>query len=774
MMARLPKGVLRGIVVIIGMACVTFGLAITIAARNGVEYEFDMLIDSIGSNLFRVMGREGRTIENTVTAVPVPFSQADVDRLCASDGIISVAAATNGLTSYGRARYVGVTPSYFRAHQMQMHSGRAFEEDEIGVCVLSHEYAEATYNGDSPIGSVLDTGSTQHRVIGVLEPMPLEMGSQWLWTDARIADVLFPVSDYCTLFDSLIGVGDCSAAPFGNLWVRVDPAKPRQGLESILSVLGEASQLDSISTLYGFTFGLRRHIVSLYSLVALALLFVGGVSTFAMSLTTVASESQAIGTRRALGAPRGAPGGRVLLRLIAYTLGGIVIGSACVAWLAPVFSRLLSITLRFGLMHLAGGALLLAVALLAGLLPALRASRVPPLRAIRSLPLRYESSPLRGLGWLVTVASVVGIASVVFVAALSDSLESALRDLYGDMRPNVVAVTGGMLPGTNSQPFDLSEQDVEAIQALLSVNAVSGELSVVMSEALYADEPIMGRLYRMRSFGERFFVGRLIDGRLPTDQELETGRPVALVGTLVAERGMDAKDPIGGELVIGERAFHIIGVFDSPKVSIQASAPGWKILVPANSLDDSNDGRYLAWVKMNPIYDVEETIIEIRQLLADLYPDAAPARIEGPAVEMGKMIAVTNGITYGLFRLGFLTLLVSAFALGSLFWSQTVRRQRQISLERALGASAWHVFWTTFKMAFGTTCIAGVLATGIGIAGTLLVQDWFSFWSSFQFNPIWTLWAVGATLIAATVGGGLPALWAARLSPMEGIRKGRF
>ncbi len=770
---------LRGFVLLIALACVALGLAIAIAARNGVEGEFNALIDSIGSNLFRIMGQEGHVLEGTMTTGPVPFSQAEVDLLLSHEGILDVAAATSGLSSLGQARFQGVTASYFAVHQLQLHLGRAFKDRETGVCVLSYEYAEAAYEGMDPIGQILDTGSGQpgaagstlHRVIGVLAPLDFD---KLQWSEARTSDVLLPVEDFCALFDARVGIGDCSAAPFGNVWVRVNPDHPKQGLESIITVLGEGAQLDSISTLYGFTFGLQRRIVSLYSLAALSLLFVGGVTTFAMNLTAVAREAQSIGIRRALGASRGAPGTKVALQLVIYSLGGITVGTACALWLAPVFSRLLSITLRFGPLHLAGGALLLGVSMLAGLLPALRASGVSPLRAIRSVPLRFERSPLRGLGWLVTAASVAGIASVVFVAALSDSLESALRDLYGDMKPNVVAVTGGMSFGSDLPPFDLSEQDVKAIHALPSVDAVAGELSVVLSEAQYADERMNGKLCRVQTFGDTFLAGRLIGGRLPTDQELLSGQRVALVGTYVAERGMDTEDPIGQNLVIGGQTYEIIGVFDSPKLSIQASAPGWKIMIPANALDDSNNNRYLAWVEMNPTYDVEATLAEIHQLLEERHPGAAPARVEGPATEMGRMIAVANGITYGLLRLGFLTLLVSAFALGSLFWSQTVRKQRQISLERALGASAWHAFWTTFREAFITTCIAGVLAMGIGIAGTLLVQDWFSYWKDFKFDLIWTLWGFGAVLIAAIAGGGLPALWAARLLPMEGIRKGRF
>ncbi len=777
-----PRRMLGGLILLFALTCVAFGLAISIAAYNGVESEFDQLVNSIGANLFRVMGAEGQIISGTPTSASVPFSQSTLDQLRAGPGIAEVAAATDGIEMSGVLRYLGVTPSYFSVQRLSLLSGRAFREGETGVCVLSYAYAEAAYPDQDSVGQVLKIGSdwvrdlppNQYRIVGVLNPMPLELDSMWYWSESLRSDVLLPVEDFCALFDLVIGIGDCSAAPYANLWIRVDPSNPRQGIESILSILPPGSHLDSISTLYGFTFRLRRRIVGLYLLAALALLFVAGVTVFAMSMTQVARQAQAIGIRRALGAPRSGPGTGILLRLIGYALVGLVIGTSCAFWLSPALSRLLSITLRFGSLHLAGAAVLLGVTALAGLIPTLHASRVPPVRAIRSMPLRFERSPLRGVGWLVTAAGVVGIASVVFVASLSDSLNATLRDLYGNLEPNIVAARGGSLTGSAVPPFDLTRQDIDAISALPSVLGVTGELMVVMSEALRNDEPVAGRLIRVQAFGQPFFAGRLVTGRLPTSREMSTGAPVALVGTAVAERGLGAADPTGQQISINGQTFEVIGVFDSPKVSFDLATPGWKILVPAEALEDTNNDRYFAWVKMNPTYSVEETIDDIRELVAARHPGAAPLRIEGPATEMGKMISVANGITFGLLRLGYLTLLVSTFALGSLFWAQTIRRQGQIALERALGATSLRVFWGAFRVAFATTCLAGLIALGIGVMGTFFVRNWFWNNGDFRFDLVWILWAIAAVLSASVIGGGLPALWASRLSPMEGIRKGRL
>jgi putative ABC transport system permease protein len=592
--------------------------------------------------------------------------------------------------------------------------------------------------------------------------------------------MLLPVPDLCQYNFRPQDVERCFENPFSQLWIRLDAADPEAGMASVLDVLGSRGDVSTISVLYDFTFLLRRRTVQLFGIIAFALLFIGTVNAFAVGLTTVAQRTPGIGTRRALGAGRLRTGLSSLLRLLGLTAIGVIAGSGLAFWMASAFEQLLSIPLRFGSLHFAGAGLLVGTALLAGALPAFRASRIPPVRAIRLDPLRHEKRPLQGWGWLITVACVVGISSVLFVVALSDSIAAAYRQMYGNLEPNVVSVVGGRsVPGRAETGYELQRNDLDAIfgvpgitsiaaeRSLVSVQGYAEDGTILYDQTTFEGQEVMGTLVEVLSIGDAFLAGSLVEGRIPTSREFADGAHVIVLSKKVADATFGALDPLGKTITFGSAEFVIIGVINAPKTNV-AGASQWMMMVPAGAIENELSLGYRAWVRMDPAVNVETTVDNIRAVLGGLHPGSAPAQIEGPAQEMGRMIALANSVTLGSLRLGMLALIVSAFGLGSLFWAQTMRRRRQIGIRRAVGATAMDVSFGVFRQALLTTAVAGVLSMGVAILGVRLLADWFFFDVSFQWQ--WLVWTAAVVLIAASIGGGIPALWAARLSPMDTIR----
>ncbi|MBU0596137.1 FtsX-like permease family protein, partial [Candidatus Bipolaricaulota bacterium] len=180
---------------------------------------------------------------------------------------------------------------------------------------------------------------------------------------------------------------------------------------------------------------------------------------------------------------------------------------------------------------------------------------------------------------------------------------------------------------------------------------------------------------------------------------------------------------------------------------------------------------YVLWVKLSPTHNVSETVREIESLLQTRYPKNAPVLVEGIAAEMGSRLAFINGITYGTFRLALIALVLSAAGLANYFWMRAARQRQTLGIRRSLGASAGSVFWRVFREALLVSLVAGILAFAIGIVGTRLMLR--AMYSDLRFHAIWILWTGLAVLVAALIGGGIPALWAARLVPAETIRSGR-
>jgi putative ABC transport system permease protein len=152
----------------------------------------------------------------------------------------------------------------------------------------------------------------------------------------------------------------------------VDPEQPVVEVLTMDEVIGEsiAQQRVAMRLLTGFA--------------ALALLL-AGIGIYGVLSYTVRQRVQEIGIRMALGAASGDVVRMVLIEGLKPTLAGLAIGVAGAAALGRVLTSLVfGVTPRdaatFGVVSM----VVLAVGLLACLVPAYRATRVDPLQALRA------------------------------------------------------------------------------------------------------------------------------------------------------------------------------------------------------------------------------------------------------------------------------------------------------------------------------------------------------------------------------------------------------
>ncbi len=120
---------------------------------------------------------------------------------------------------------------------------------------------------------------------------------------------------------------------------------------------------------------------SLFGLLALALVAVGVYGTLAYAVARRTSE---IGVRMAMGASPLKVLWMVLRESLLLAACGLALGLPAALFLARVIaSRLFGVTAHDSWSLAATGMILLAVAAVAGFVPANRASRIDPLRALR-------------------------------------------------------------------------------------------------------------------------------------------------------------------------------------------------------------------------------------------------------------------------------------------------------------------------------------------------------------------------------------------------------
>ena len=176
----------------------------------------------------------------------------------------------------------------------------------------------------------------------------------------------------------------------GDLVVRTtgDPEAVGPALRAIVQTALPAqsiAQPQTLESIFRRLIEQRRFNMLLLSLFGVLGIMISGAGIYGVMAYIVEQRTQEIGVRMALGAEPGGILRMVLGRATAFTMAGLVLGlGGALALSRFVTSFLFQVTGRDPVVYVAVGALLLTIALVAALIPALRASRVDPIIALRT------------------------------------------------------------------------------------------------------------------------------------------------------------------------------------------------------------------------------------------------------------------------------------------------------------------------------------------------------------------------------------------------------
>jgi putative ABC transport system permease protein len=387
---------LRSALTVLGVLIGVAAVIILVAFGTGSSQAVESRIEQLGTNTLTVIntGRFGRgpSVTGTqtqaasltiadVNAISNPSNAPDVES-------VSPVLSTSVTSTYDGANYstsvIGSTPSYLTADDYTVASGQPITSTEvdrhdrvvdIGADVEDNLFAAGT----DPIGQVIQLGSSNFEVIGVLA----SKGTSGLTNEDAVA-----IAPYTSVQDELTG----ESQSFSELLVQGKSSSTlnlaESEVESILaaqnnttvadlpfSIVNEADLLSTAaSTTSTLTF--------LLAIVAGISLLVGGIGVMNIMLVTVTERTREIGIRKAIGAPRSA----ILLQFLIEAVLISLIGGAFGLAVGLIGSRFridgvqpavagYSVPLALGIT--------LVVGVFAGIYPANRAAALRPIDALR-------------------------------------------------------------------------------------------------------------------------------------------------------------------------------------------------------------------------------------------------------------------------------------------------------------------------------------------------------------------------------------------------------
>jgi putative ABC transport system permease protein len=275
------------------------------------------------------------------------------------------------------SNFYAVTPDYFKAMGIPLLRGRTFTDDDRAeaarVAIISKSLADQYFPNQDPIGKRINIDDREGA-----------------WDE--IIGVVGEVKNYGLDRDNLVQSYEPFAQnPFGMMTFVVRTSGPQAGLANALRREVYAVdrnqpvfRIESLETLIMSSYARQRFATTLFTVFSSLALALAAIGIYGVMSYTVSQRTGEFGIRIALGAQR-----RDLLRLVLgqgvrLTALGIIAGLVGALAAGRVVQSILFQTgasdpLTFAIIAV----LLLVVALIACLLPALRATTVDPVEALR-------------------------------------------------------------------------------------------------------------------------------------------------------------------------------------------------------------------------------------------------------------------------------------------------------------------------------------------------------------------------------------------------------
>ncbi|UKO97393.1 ABC transporter permease [Nostoc sp. UHCC 0870] len=381
---------------------------------------------------------------------------------------------------------------------------------------------------------------------------------------------------------------------------------------------------------------------------------------------------------------------------------------------------------------------------------------------------------------LTMLGIVIGNASVIAMIGIGEAGQNFVNKELESLGPNVLFI----IPGNQATerisrelPKTLVYEDAKAIASqvptIVNVTAELNTRQVVTYSNRNTDVNIIGTT-------PNFLVVRdfeVAQGRFFSDVDMKRSNQVVVIGGKLANRLFGNSNPVGQQLRIKNASFQIIGVLETKGSSLGVDYDD-SALIPVFTMANRIVGRtspygleltYIVASAKNA-ESVDAAVFQITNLLRQRHKligeDDFTIRTQKDALQTVGQI--TGALTIMLAAIAGISLFVGGIGIMNIMLVSVTERTQEIGLRKAIGATEQDILLQFMIEAVIVSAIGGLIGTGIGVGGILLVA---------AVTPLES--ALSPVAIASTVGisgciglffGVVPARRAAKLDPIVALR----
>ncbi|HYE40966.1 MAG TPA: ABC transporter permease [Ramlibacter sp.] len=324
------------------------------------------------------------------------------------------------------------------------------------------------------------------------------------------------------------------------------------------------------------------------------------------------------------------------------------------------------------------------------------------------------------------------------------------------------------------------------LKPMQSASLVSAATSASPVSAYQGDRVTELDLRRVDANYWKILDFKLLAGRLPTLDDEQQGRLVAVINETVAQQLFAGGAAVGKPLDVGGQAFRVIGVVEDVQPDRNAYAEIWAPVTsfPTSTYKDTISGNFIALLLADSPADLQRMRDEVAQIAKTVVPtddDMKVARFwadtklddlargllgnyEQQESGAGALVAII-AIMMVLF------MLLPALNLVNLNTGRMLERSSEIGIRKSFGATSMQLVGQ-FLVENTLLCLLGGL---IGLACTAVILQWLEASGMVPYLKVsLNLAAVGycllITFVFGILSGLIPAWKMSRLDPVHALK----
>ncbi len=379
----------------------------------------------------------------------------------------------------------------------------------------------------------------------------------------------------------------------------------------------------------------------------------------------------------------------------------------------------------------------------------------------------------------------IGIFSIISVFTVLDWMEKSIRDSISSLGDNVVYVQKFpwsfdpnlawwdiiKWPAVSTDDFTAVEKKSTKTQAMSF--SVYQRRKIEYNKNIATDATINAvteDFPNVRSF-------EIENGRYFSPFEVSSGKNVAVIGAVIAERLFEKTDPVGKQVIIAGHKTTITGVFKKEgKGAIGDSGMDELTVVPLNYGRNfiNMRNRFIdanLIIRAKPDVSVEELSDEINMILRAARR-LHPTEVSNFSVNKASLLtqgfdAVFAGINIGGWLIGGFAILVGGFGIANIMFVSVRERTNIIGIQKALGAKRFFILQQFLVESVLLSIFGGLIGLIMIFIGTLIINYLFDL--NIYLTAANTFLAIFISGFIGVIAGYAPAYSASKMNPVDAM-----